>query len=503
MTSPHTDLSVDETASMGNAAAVPRDGVPENALRQEHRNLYHPPPSSYYNPQIPPFPPHGPSYMPHSHPPVPQESAAARASLLIATGGLIGMTAAAALRWLNGEDFSLFPPSPPRQETLPSQKEEQQDNSVDVLTQQMEVVLQEIRMHNKQHEHMLQRLANSSVEKQRTNECVDLLRAAKPSDDDNAMMETLTSIRSELSLIRESLAQHTAEVDWDTKLSDTLDNLQTCMEQMSKSKNSGVLPGPSRSSKITGNATPVIPFVSLKHEDDNDKQSNMQQMDLAASIRILIEQNSPEDLRAGAPLLYLYVSNLSNHPTAPRYRKLYTSNDSFQKVERLVGGKELLVALGFVETGGSCLEWKPEANTEDSMDCHIELLNGAASALKIVKTVSGSTIEPELVERAVTAAALPTQSEGITATCPPTPLQAGILPFAETPEIGLIASPPNPRKHIYDKPEFPLLHARHRVDSPVLSMSPESSHLDRTTESLSPIIRGDEKDTEATDVLWK
>lgn len=72
--------------------------------------------------------------------------------------------------------------------------------------------------------------------------------------------------------------------------------------------------------------------------------------DLEEAIRSLSNKNDTNELKAGAQMLYLYCLNISKNPTVPRYRKIYTNNNSFQKkVGNLVGAKELLSAVGFVE----------------------------------------------------------------------------------------------------------------------------------------------------------
>lgn len=397
------------------------------------------------------------------------------------------MTAAAAIRWLNGEDFSLLP------------SKTTQD---DLLTRQVEAVVQEVRIQNKQQEKLLQRL-----DLERTNQCVDLLRADE--------VEKLARIQVELVALRQALLESTYGENWDARLSETLDNLQNCMERISSRKNSAVLPDSSKLiTSLRDDSSPEDPPV-LRSSDKSQQDEVMEHTSrtLEEAVRTLVQQNSSDELRAGAQLLYLYVSNLSKHPTAPRYRKIFTTNDSFQKVDRLVGGKEFLISIGFVETG-TYLEWKPETAEDRQI---MELLNCALSALKIVKTVP-SVVEPEFVERAVAAAAaLPTrhQSEAHDSlTCPPTPMHqmAGFPCDTElqTPEIGVIASPPNTRKHDSEKPEFPLLHSTDEMpyQSPVLNSTTKTCESNQdssnTTESLSPISGADGgTGMDATEILWK
>jgi hypothetical protein len=422
----------------------------------EHPAARHPP--SYYPPSHHLPPPPGVFYPP---PVVPAQNTTSpfHTSLLLATGGFLGMTAAAAIRWLNGEDFSLLPP---KQDPPPSvDVEELRQQQVDKIVQRLTNVLE------KQHE------------KQRTNDCVNLLRT-KSSSSEDVVVPRLMQIQSELTALRQTLQENEP---WEQQLSDTLNNLHDCVEHL---RGNTVDDG---SNHRTNAMTRVeLPKSSLNHPNENNKDPSP--TSLTESVRTLMEQNHPEDLRAGVPLLFLYISNLLHHPTAPRYQKIFMSNDSFQKVDQLVGGKEFLLVLGFVEQG-TYLEWQ-----QDVKD-HGEVLQCATSALKVLKAVP-SVMEPEFVERVVAAA------RGTS--CPPTPtIHTSHLEEIKTPEIGLIASPPNTRKQHFENPAFPLLDGNDVADndeSPVLPMSAQSNRERTTEESFSP-IRDSTGDTEATDVLWK
>lgn len=427
------------------------------------------------------------------------------------------MTAAAAIRWLNGDDFSLLP----RQETTKTTREE---NDNDKMKKQVEAVVEQIRLQTQQQEKILQRLS-SHFEKQRTNQCVDLLRASQP-DDDIIWMDKLTSIHDELTALRQSFADNNIQPtpennngdqeddNWNTRLSGALENLQNCMTHIAtKKKSVAELPESSLDSRVNSvcesSPASVMSMSDEKSIDFNDMRET-DRNNLERSIQTLVERNTPEDLRAGTQLLYLYVSNLSNHPTAPRYRKIFTTNDSFQKVDRLVGGKEFLFSIGFLVTG-NCMEWKPRP--ADDTDYHRELLNNALSALNVLKTVPRDVQQPELfVERAVSAALGP--SSKTPSSCPPTPIfMSPSYTEIQTPEMGLIASPPNTRKQVFDSenPEFPLLHhstsydemPNNSVDLPLLTALSLQNSPDNERETSSP-VRGAEGNasTDATDVVW-
>jgi hypothetical protein len=108
---------------------------------------------------------------------------------------------------------------------------------------------------------------------------------------------------------------------------------------------------------------------------------------LRHAVEMLAGENDATALRIGSQILYLYFVNLSGKPDNARYRKIYTSNESFQKVEKLKGAKELLFSVGFQEQKG-CLEWLPNGSAEQEI-MFLPKLNAGTSALSILK--SGNT----------------------------------------------------------------------------------------------------------------
>ena len=157
----------------------------------------------------------------------------------------------------------------------------------------------------------------------------------------------------------------------------------------------------------------------MTKEDDNDQHLR----DLRQAVIDLVRLNAddPVALKAGTQVLFLYVSNLSKNPHLPRFRKVFTSNDSFQRVIRLQGGRELLCAIGFVPSEDSrFLEWPPvemekdgttpKTLTTQEKEALVQKYHLAetASALSLLKSFSTkkndeSTKEAalELVERAL------------------------------------------------------------------------------------------------------
>mmetsp|Transcript_11632 Transcript_11632/g.13175 ORF Transcript_11632/g.13175 Transcript_11632/m.13175 type:complete len:280 (-) Transcript_11632:1213-2052(-) len=100
--------------------------------------------------------------------------------------------------------------------------------------------------------------------------------------------------------------------------------------------------------------------------------------------------NDANTIKIGSQLLYLYLTNLSTKPNNQRYRKIYTSNESFQKIENMIGGKDLLQNVGFVEDiDKGILEWisstKSTEQEQDIMSSMI-LVKEAIAALGILKS---------------------------------------------------------------------------------------------------------------------
>jgi hypothetical protein len=132
--------------------------------------------------------------------------------------------------------------------------------------------------------------------------------------------------------------------------------------------------------------------------------------------------------------LYLYIVNLSGRPDNPRYRKIYTCNENFKKVENLHGGKDFLYSLGFEERD-TFLEWLPDAD-QDLEDVTIEKLKEAAAALSIIKSSKQSS--DELLE-------------SVLATLTPEPLSDLPPPPSEEAQTSsggcLVSPPPMPKEH--------------------------------------------------------
>jgi hypothetical protein len=178
---------------------------------------------------------------------------------------------------------------------------------------------------------------------------------------------------------------------------------------------SSTLTPPSRRSSSAPPSTPTTgptttTFDSAKQQQQQQQQHEQQQptppllMSLREAVCKLAQENETTALRIGAQLLYLYIVNLSGRPDNPRYQKIYTCNESFQKVETLIGGMDLLFAVGFQEQQSSTststtgnLEWQLQADDVVAMT----RLKEAAAALSILKSTSNKQPTEDLVASAL------------------------------------------------------------------------------------------------------
>jgi hypothetical protein len=236
------------------------------------------------------------------------------------------------------------------------------------------------------------------------------------------------------------------------------------------------------------------------YTDSAAEDSSSSESSLADAIRQLAGKNDATTLQVGSQLLYLYVVNLSNNPRAPRYRKIYTTNESFVKVNRLVGARELLTAVGFVEQG-NCLEWLPSDSTdkEESYDENMYLmrLKEAASVLSVLKSPpQGSNPDSEALTLAALAALTPDRrirAETPPPPAPPSTMEPLLNSVPTTPEIGSILSPPATKK-LLSSPDFP----------PLSDDSVVGDKFSPVAEDRRPIIDQQEsEDDDGIDAMWK
>ena len=106
------------------------------------------------------------------------------------------------------------------------------------------------------------------------------------------------------------------------------------------------------------------PVVVVDDDDDDGDDSGAKSMTLTTTTRTALCQaltrlvqarpeRTPDEFRAGVQTLYLFTRNLSSHPLVPRYRRIYCDNDNYQNhVVHLSGAFDLLAAVGFVVPNG-------------------------------------------------------------------------------------------------------------------------------------------------------
>lgn len=434
-----------------------------------------------------------------------------QATTLVGVGGLIGWTAAAAYRWLNGGDFSMFPPPPAtsynnhnnrnmaqqaaathlhenvsspahwnshKEQALPppttttttqSQRPPQETPQTDKLAEQVQTLVEALQKQSAEHCEIVKRLSQQ-LEKQQTNESMQRLRAenASSSTQDQssssaasmAIFCKLAEIQAELSNLRRDVRTGlpTESLEkWDERLSCTLDQVQSCVTKLQTDSQS--------SSRAIVDTTPVRPKMNWVDETVNDQETNKtattggsttNETDthaVASALRQLVLENNATPLRVGAQLLYLYAVNLVTHPAIPRYRKIFTANESFQRVDTLKGGRELLRAVGFKD-GDKALEWEPGQDKEEH---YLSLMNEVSTAVGILKS-PGQASSGELLEKvlsclsslsAVTTTPTPTKSDNE----PDIDTAGSTLPAVyKTPDPSILSPPATKKQGMHSNP---------------------------------------------------
>lgn len=477
----HTDDSASQSKPHNGEVTRPTVSSAEPPPRQIAPQSYHSPhapfpqspfglPATGYYPTPPMNPYAVPAYTPEPEP----ENEVSKATALLTVGSALGLTAAAAVRWLNGGDFQLFPPAlvkpdshfPGNQERQivletgdsgeASTEESNDDSRERQLVDQVESLVETLRTQTSKQEQMILRLARQS-ETKLTDQSVNLLRKDTNTESAASVSESLRDIRQELSNLHLAIAgldeKKALETDWESRLKLSIDRLDSTLARI-KPEAEEEKPTVADSEKVHTSALSIGASESVSTTLLTDSATSSPS--LLDAIRQLAEQNEPRQLRDGAQLLYLYVVNLASNPRIPRYRKIYTTNESFQKVDGLVGGKELLTAVGFADQG-NCLEWLPSHRSDvDSAqeESYVLRLKEAAEALGVLKSSTPNGEKNKLAETAVLAA---------TPVPPPasTPVRQEVdhqnvrdvqPTLLHTPEIGSIISPPITKKQALFSP---------------------------------------------------
>ncbi len=478
----------------------------------------------------------------------------ARGLSLLGVGGALGVTGAAAVRWLNGGPFELFPTPATaltsisaktdletdivsNEQTSKAQQamddqghtkeadsadespafndaqiEDEYDDHLDYedaeysdnneeeygieeyLLERMDALLSSIDSNSVLQEKLILKLANTSTI---TDDSMNLLKqnsksankSANPKDIPANNRETiaqLKEVKEDMSALFRSMnkalssniddpANETKE-DWEKDCSKLFARFDSCIQTLEKPIDSIVVDSDAADSKSTSTAettqtenqgrqdipllppAPSTPAAGVSNEtriSSSDMMETLMPLSLCDCIRKLVEKNNSLNLRSGSQLLYLYLANLSGKPDNRRYRKIFTSNESFQKVENLIGGKDLLSAVGFVEESGKgVLEWVPSGSTEEEISALIQVKE-AAAALGVLKKPSNIP-SSDLLQSALSKLSPSSPTCSAPSPPPPSPPPSHQLLGAEntnheenvpqTPIGSSLLSPPMPKK---------------------------------------------------------
>ena len=197
-------------------------------------------------------------------------------------------------------------------------------------------------------------------------------------------------------------------------------------------------------------------------------------------------------------MLYLYAINLASHPKIPRYRKIFTSNDSFQRVDSLNGARALLRAVGFQDRENA-LEWEPGEEEEEQ---YLSLINEVSAALGILKS-PGKAPGGELLDQVLDcisglsmATPAPKGSKGENETVG----QDSTLPEVyKTPDPSILSPPPVTKKQGMH-PDPTVSFSPHTLDS---SPTVDSSFFADSNTSANTCENGATDTLLDADSVWK
>jgi hypothetical protein len=290
----------------------------------------------------------------------------------------------------------------------------------------------------------------------------------------------LRSIQQEQSAVTTTAGQSNGNPQkWEEQLTAIFSRMESCIEQVESSLDlhktnettstsrpvSSTAPTTVRTPKLPAPAQPSPPATPTKTISETPAENKtedhtpvvpesvpapvpVRNYTLRQSVRRLAEENEAIALRVGAQLLYLYLINLAGKPDNPRYRKIFTCNESFQKVEKLTGGTDLLLAVGFEQHSNNnnsnkkgSLEWLPNASPEQELWA-MSKLQEAAAALSILKSGNKSN---DLTESAL-AVVSPDSDVQLVMSPPPPPPPPPQDDLLQTPAGSSLISPPLPKK---------------------------------------------------------
>jgi hypothetical protein len=247
----------------------------------------------------------------------------------------------------------------------------------------------------------------------------------------------LAEVQAELSSLRRDVATLPAAttvdtIAWEARLGETLTQVEECVarwQETAAAATTTISTEEAAAAVVTADtgkptrvatpvsavdATPVRTKIPWSSADDTAARSSShatpdsplpRDNTVEEALTVLVLQNDAIPLRVGTQLLYLYAVNLSMHSSIPRYRKIFTSNESFQKVDALTGGRALLRAVGFVDEDNS-LVWQPATGDGADETEALVVLGEVAVALGVLKSSSSSSKEEESAREDLLAQAL-------------------------------------------------------------------------------------------------
>ena len=316
-------------------------------------------------------------------------------------GGVLAITVASAINWLNGGEFNLFSRLPSvedevdqelaerdgedftstvmgssrndemlgrhlNEENVSGGLENVRESNNGKVVEHMTELTSEIRalkgefrdFRNAQEKHL--RESSRKEQATLTNDAIAKLRDATSegaeSDDIKNIHQHLAKIRSDLEAVENTLQLKSKE-NMNGVSSSTISELEKIMSLSTSIRTSIENNLPENFVTNEGVSENRDGFLDEEQEYLN-KVVQQYENDIMKQLNAVVENNEEKKLQDGLPLLYLYVLNLRNNPDVPRYRKIPTNNKTFcNKIEKLDGGKELLFLIGF-EDKGNCLEWR-------------------------------------------------------------------------------------------------------------------------------------------------
>jgi PUB domain len=349
----------------------------------------------------------------------------ALASAAAAVGSLVGLSAAAATRWWNGDDWYLVVPEPTETNNATPEKA-----SVDNDLPRINESIGEANSDSK--------FTYEEGRGKYTNRAMELLRQQQLQPETIFKEESLSELRDiqkslasiQLELSNSPLLMNECDGDTDASRNPLIFRLNTILVKLESILGIDNCDVPSHEPveppdfnlepRFESAADSANPLSTQTVMEANTIDSEAMVSDLRQALaQLVLGKDGPSVSHAqfisGIQLLYLYSSNISNHPHVPRYRRIYCENESYrQNVEKLSGAAALLEAIGFhLGQNSKYWEWMAPASPasvdeswNDVERLYLERAREAVSALKVLKVASEAVDKEDLLKSALHAARL-------------------------------------------------------------------------------------------------